>query len=183
MVKLAEDNRLVKDFLDGDERAFKRIVDKYSRRVYWHAFGMLNDHFDADDVTQTVWLVVYKKLNKFNFESSLYTWIYQITKTRSLNVLRKRKLKILFSLGSEHLREVESDENTISNIESSEKLNKVKDLLKILPPKQREVFILKTFEELTYEEISNITGKSVGGLKANYFHALKKIKEKFHDEE
>jgi len=183
MDKLIEEKKLVNEFLDGDERAFKKIVDKYSRRIYWHAFGILNNHFDADEVTQTVWLVVYRKLSKFNFESSLYTWIYKITKTRSLNVLRKKKLKNLFSLDSDHIKSIESKESIISNIETSEKLKKVKDILKVLPPKQREVFILRTFEELTYEEIANITGKSIGGLKANYFHALNKVKEKFDDEE
>ena len=182
MDKQAEDKRLVKEFLDGDERAFKAIVDKYSRRIYWHAYGMLNDHFDTDEVTQTVLLVLYKKLSTFNFESSLYTWIYKITTTRSLNYIRKRKLRNFFSIDSDNIKELHSNENIIFNVETSEKLEKIRDILKTLPSKQREVFILKNFEGMTYEEISEITGKSTGGLKANYFHALKKIKEKQNEE-
>lgn len=182
MDKQVEDKRLVKEFLDGNERAFKTIVDKYSRRIYWHAYGMLNDHFDADEVTQTVLLILYEKLSTFNFDSLLYTWIYKITTTRSLNYIRKKKLKSFFSIDSDNIKELHSNENIILNIETSEKLEKINDLLKTLPPKQREVFILKNFEGMTYKEISKITGKSVGGLKANYFHALKKIKEKQNEE-
>ena len=103
MDKLAEDKRLVKEFFDGDERAFKTIVDKYSRRIYWHAYGMLNDHFDTDEVTQTVLLVLYKKLSTFNFDSSLYTWIYKVTTTRSLNYIRKKKLSNFFSIDSDNI--------------------------------------------------------------------------------
>lgn len=182
MDKQVEDKRLVKEFLDGNDRAFKTIVDKYSRRIYWHAYGMLNDHFDADEVTQTVLLILYKKLSTFKFDSLLYTWIYKITTTRSLNYIRKKKLKSFFSIDSDNIKELHSNENIVFNIETSEKLEKINDLLKTLPPKQREVFIMKNFEGMTYEEISKITGKSVGGLKANYFHALKKIKEKYDEE-
>ncbi|MEN8194451.1 MAG: RNA polymerase sigma factor [Bacteroidota bacterium] len=182
MDKFTEDRQLVADFLNGDEHAFKKIADKYSRRIYWHAYGILNNHFDADEITQTVLIVMYKKLKNFNFNSSLYTWIYKITKTRSLNLLSRNKLKRMFSLDSDDLKSVQTKENLIDNIETSEKLNKVEQLLKKLPPKQREVFIMKTFESMTYEEISEVTGKSVGGLKANYFHAIKKITEKFDEE-
>lgn len=182
MEKYAEDKQLVEDFLDGDEKAFKKIVDKYSRRIYWHAFGMLNDHFDADEIVQTVLLVLYKKLGTFNFESSLYTWIYKITATRSLNYLRKKKIRNFFSLDSENIKEMYSKENIILDIERSEKLKKVGEILQTLPAKQREVFMMKTFEGMRYEEIAEVTGKSVGGLKANYFHALKKITEKYNEE-
>ena len=183
MDKLAEDRRLVKEFLDGDERAFKKIADKYSRRIYWHAYSMLNDHFDTDEVTQTVLLIIYKKLSTFNFNSSLYTWIYKITATRSLNYIKKKKLKKFFSIDSENIQGLVSKNNILSNIETSEKIDKIENLLQTLPIKQREVFIYRNFEGMTYEEISEITGKSIGGLKANYFHALSKLKETYNEED
>lgn len=182
MDKQVEDKKLVKEFLDGDERAFKAIVDKYSRRIYWHAYSVLNNHFDTDEVTQTVLLVLYKKLRTFNFDSLLYTWIYKITTTRSLNYIRKMKLKSYFSIDSDNIKDLQSNENIIFNIETSEKLEKINILLQTLPLKQREVFIMKNFEGMTYAEISKITGTSIGGLKANYFHALKKIKENQNEE-
>lgn len=182
MNRITEEKELVKQFLNGNDNAFKEIAKRYSKRIYWQAFGILNDHFDADEVTQSVLLVIYQKLENFKFDSSLYTWIYKITKNRSLNILAKRKVRTLFSIDSDETKHLHSGENIILNFEVSEKLERVKRVLKMLPTKQREVFIMRTFEELTYEEISEITGKSVGGLKANYFHALKKITEKFYEE-
>jgi len=96
-----EDKDLVKEFLNGNEIAFRTIVDRYSKKIYWHARGMLNNHFDADEVTQEVIIVLYKKLHTFNFNSALYTWIYRITSTRTLNLIRKKKIKELFSISDE----------------------------------------------------------------------------------
>jgi RNA polymerase sigma-70 factor (ECF subfamily) len=120
---------------------------------------------------------MYKKLNTFNFSSSLYTWIFKITYTRSLNQIKKNNLKKLITLSlSENIKN-HSYENIVEGLESKERFLKMEKLLNKLPTKQREVFIMRNFDELSYEEISNITGKSVGALKANHFHALKKITE------
>ena len=178
-----EDKKLVEDFLNGNDFAFQKIADKYSKKIYWHARGMVNNHFDADEVTQEVLLVLYKKLNNFKFESSLYTWIYKITSTRSLNYIRKSKLKKLFSISGEEFKDLKTDVNLFDDFERKEKIKQVDEVLKKIPAKQREVFIMKNFEGLSYKEISEITGKSVGGLKANYFHALKKIMEYFDEKE
>ena len=178
-----EDRKLVEDFLNGNDFAFQKIADKYSKKIYWHARGMVNNHFDADEVTQEVLLVLYKKLKNFKFESSLYTWIYKITSTRSLNYIRKTKLKKLFSISSEEFQDLKTDVNLFDDFERKEKIKRVDEVLKKIPAKQREVFIMKNFEGLSYKEISEITGKSVGGLKANYFHALKKMMEYFDEKE
>ncbi|MCL4548939.1 MAG: sigma-70 family RNA polymerase sigma factor, partial [Bacteroidetes bacterium] len=87
------DFELVKNFLNGDETAFNSIVRKYQKKIYWHARQMVGNHLDADEVTQEVLIVIFKKLRTFNFNSSLYTWIYKIVSTRSLNQLRKRQVK------------------------------------------------------------------------------------------
>ncbi len=177
-----EDKRLVKEFLNGNEIAFKKLVDKYSKKIYWHARGMLNNHFDADEVTQEVIIVLYNKLNTFNFESNLYTWIYRITSTRTLNFIRKKKVKEFFSISDEKFNNLESETDIQNNYEKKDEIERIEKVLQKIPTKQREVFIMKNFEEMTYKEISEITGKSVGGLKANYFHALKRITELLHDE-
>ena len=172
-----EDKDLVKEFLDGNEIAFKKLVDKYSQKIYWHARGMLNNHFDADEVTQEVIIVLYKKLYTFNFNSSLYTWIYRITSTRTLNFIRKKKVKELFSIFDEKYDNLKSENDIQNNFEQKDEIEKIEKVLQKISIKQREVFIMKNFEEMSYKEISEITGKSIGGLKANYFHALKKITE------
>ncbi|MCW8813554.1 MAG: RNA polymerase sigma factor, partial [Chlorobium sp.] len=132
---------------------------------------------DAHDVVQQVLLVMYNKLNTFNYSSSLYTWIFKITYTRSLNQLKKRKLKRIITFNFSDDIENPGYENIVDNLENKEELIRMQKMLNKLPLKQREVFILRNFDELSYDEISSITGKSVGALKANYFHAFKKIKE------
>jgi RNA polymerase sigma-70 factor, ECF subfamily len=170
-----DDTLLIKEFLNGNEASYTKLALKYQKKVYWHARRMMGNHLDADEIVQEVLLIMYTKLDKFQFRSSLYTWIYRITATRCINLLRKRKVKEFLSLddGIEERR----GEDIIENIEQKEKLKMVEDALQLLPPKQREVFILRAFEELSYEEIAEVTKKSIGGLKANYFHAIKKIEQ------
>ena len=176
------DNELVKSFLNGNQEAFNILANKFKQKIYWHARRMLGNHLDADEVTQEVLIVMYNKLVTFNFDSTLFTWIYSVTNRRCLNYIKKRNVKRILSLDSDDVIERKSDENIVENFENKEKLEKLDQLLDKIPAKQREVFILRNFEELSYEEISKITGKSVGGLKANYFHAIKKITE-MSDEE
>jgi RNA polymerase sigma-70 factor (ECF subfamily) len=168
---------LIQRFLAGDEAAFNKIVSKYQQKIYWHARRMVGNHIDADEIVQEVLLVLYKKLASFKFKSSLYTWIYKITSTRSLNLLRQRKVKEFFSFEDSEDHDISGGQDIVATLESKEKIEKLERVLKTLPAKQREVFILRHFDELSYEEISAITGKSVGGLKANYFHAFKKIND------
>ncbi len=181
-METAIETKLVKKFLEGDESAFNTIVSIYKYKIYWHARRMLGNHGDADDVTQEVLITIFKKLHTFRFDSSLNTWIYQVTSRRCLNYLKKRKLKSFFSLESDEARSLKKDEDVAAVFESREKLEKLDEVLEQLPPKQREIFILKNFEELNYREIEKITGTTVGALKANYFHALKKVKELMPDE-
>lgn len=173
-----EDFILVKRFLEGDEFAFNEIVRKYQKRIYWHARQMLGNHLDADEVTQEVLIVMYKKLKTFNYQSNLFTWIYKIVTTRSINQIRKNQIKRFFSIDDEdNPVDIKSNTDILEDISNKEKIEKLNKILGKLPPKQRQVFVMRNFDELSYEEISKITGKSVGGLKANYFHALKKIME------
>lgn len=175
------DFALIKDFVEGNESAFNRLAVKYQDKIYWHARRMTGNHLDADEIVQEVFLVLYNKLKTFEFKSSLYTWIYTITNTRSINYLKKKNLKSFFSL-DDILNKKSEDKDLIENLEDKQKLEKLEKALQKLPIKQREVFIMRNYDELSYEEISEITGKSVGALKANHFHALNKIKELIKNE-
>jgi RNA polymerase sigma-70 factor (ECF subfamily) len=150
---------------------------RYQEKIYWHARRMTGNHLDADEIVQQVLLVIYKKLNSFNFNSSLYTWVYKITSTRSLNFLKAKKLKSLISFDNPGEIEIAEERDILVNLESKEELEKVMKLLQKIPARQRQVFILRNFDELSYDEISAITGKSVGALKSSYFHAFNKLKE------
>jgi len=176
MHDLNNDFEQIKSFIDGDESAFNRLAVKYQERIYWHARRMTGNHLDADEIVQEVLMVLYNKLKTFEFKSSLYTWIYTITNTRSINYLKKKSLKSFFSLDEISNRKFEQ-KDVIDDIESKQKIEKIESAMQKLPVKQREVFIMRNFDEMSYEEISQITGKNVGTLKANYFHALNKIKE------
>lgn len=177
MLKDTSDFKLVKDFKNGDESSFNKIVDKYKHKIYWHARRMTGNHFDADEVVQDVLLAINKNVKNFQFKSSLYTWIYKIVSTRSLNHIRRRKLISLVSFGINQNESIIDSRDLVRKLETDEKLNRIDELLQQLPSKQREVFILRNYDQLSYEEISELTGKSIGGLKANYFHSVKKIME------
>jgi RNA polymerase sigma-70 factor (ECF subfamily) len=176
------DFELIKKFLEGDESSFNKLVNKYQQKIYWHARRMTGTHLDADEVVQEVLLVMYNKLKDFQFKSSLYTWIYRITSTRSINFLNKKKIKRILSFDDVNASETGMNSEIIEDMDTREKIKKLDEFLQTLPAKQREIFILRNVDGLSYEEISEVTGKSVGGLKANYFHAINKISEKMKNE-
>lgn len=177
------DKDLVDDFLSGNQIAFNLLAGRYKEKIYWHARRMTGNHQDADDVVQEVLIVMFRKLKDFRFDSALYTWIYKITNTRSINLINKRKVQRLVYLEPEHDTLQDGSSDVVRDIVNKEKLKKLDALLLKLPVKQREVFVLRNFEELSYEEIAGITGTSVAGLKANYFHAINKINEMMNHEE
>lgn len=176
MADNSQDFELINDFLDGDESAFNRLAKKYQEKIYWQARRMTGSHDDADEILQEVLLVMYNKLNTFKFESSFFTWLYKVTSTRSLNYIKKNKIKKIFSL--DILINKADESRTISDdIERKEQITKIESEMQNLPPKQREVFIMRSFDDLSYDEISALTGKSVGSIKANYFYAMNKMKD------
>jgi RNA polymerase sigma-70 factor (ECF subfamily) len=177
---LEEERELIERAKTGEHYAFNMLAKRYIDRIYWHAIRMLGNHADADEVTQEVLIVIYNKISKFNFESSLYTWIYKITTTRCLNYIKKRSIINFFSFDSfEDIGDNGCFENNlIEDIENKEKIKNIEKVLQTLPAKQRQVFILRHYDGLSYEEISEITGKKIGTLKANYFHALNKLIER-----
>ncbi len=174
---------LIKRFNAGDEAAFNDIVKKYQKKIYWHARRMTGNHLDADEVVQEVLIVIYNNLKKFRFQSSLYTWIYRITSTRTLNYLNRSKVKRFIGIEDSNARELNSHEDIIGDFEQREKFAQLEKKLKTLPAKQREVFIMRNFDDMSYKEISEITGRSEGGLKANYFHAINKLTEMMKEDE
>ena len=181
MTEKDSDYNLIERFNNGDESAFNELARKYQQRIYWHARRMTGNHLDADEIVQEVLLVMYRKIKTFNFRSSLYTWIYTITTTRSINYIKRRSLKQIFSL-----HDVESDQRSatdlVTEIENKEEVKRLEKFLQYIPAKQREVFILRAIDGLSYKEIAEITGRSEGGLKSNYFHALRKLTEMMSNE-
>lgn len=171
------DLELVRLFQQGDESAFNHLVLRYQEKIYWVARRFINEHDGADDVTQEVFIKAYGSLKEFRSESSLYTWLYRITVNIALNVLRRNKVKEFFRI--DELFDPEDVESGTPGelLERQEERTLIEQAIATLPDKQKAVFILRYYEEMPYEEIAKVLKTSVGGLKANYFHAVKKIEE------
>lgn len=154
--------------------AFNLIVRKYRERVYFHIRKMVIDHDDADDLTQEVFVKVWKALPKFRGDSQLYTWIYRIASNECLTFLKKKRQRFFIPIHdiSHELSQKLEASRDFSGDEIQQKLQKA--LLK-LPDKQRLVFNMKYFDDMKYRDMAEILGTSVGGLKASYHHAVKKI--------
>ena len=173
-----EDKELLEKFSNPDSRnyAFNLLVRKYQERIYWHIRKMVVDHDDANDLAQEVFVKVWKNLAKFRKDSQLFTWIYRIATNECLNFLKKKKKRFFLPIHdvSAELSQKLDESSHISGDEIQLKLQKA--LLK-LPEKQRLVFNMRYYDEMTYQQISDILGTSVGGLKASYHLAAKKIEE------
>ncbi|MBI3580170.1 MAG: RNA polymerase sigma factor [Ignavibacteriales bacterium] len=171
------DLELVRLFQQGEESAFNHLVLRYQEKIYWVARRFINEHDGADDVTQEVFVKAYESLKEFRSESSFYTWLYRITVNIALNVLRRNKVKEFFRI--DELFDPEDVESGAPDelLERQEERTLIERAIATLPDKQKAVFLLRYYEEMPYEEIAKVLKTSVGGLKANYFHAVKKIEE------
>jgi RNA polymerase sigma factor (sigma-70 family) len=173
-----EDKDLIEKIQNPDTRnyGFNLLVREYQERIYWHVRKMVIDHDDSDDLVQDIFIKVWKNVDKFREDSKLYTWIYSIATNECLNFLNKKKNKFFLPINdvaSELATKIDSGGH-ITGDEIQMKLQKA--LLK-LPNKQRLVFNMKYFDEMKFKDISEITGTSVGALKASYHLAVKKIEE------
>ena len=172
------DKELLEHFRAPDTKnySFNLIIRKYQQKVYWHIRRIVIDHDDADDVTQETFVKVWKNLENFKEESQLFTWIYRIATNEALTHLRKKRNKffIPFVNVERKLERTLIDDNFFSGEEIQLKLQQA---ILTLPEKQRLVFNMKYYDKLKYEEMSEVTGTSVGALKASYHHAVKKIEE------
>ncbi len=156
------------------DHAFRSLVEKYQERVYGHIRKMVIDHDEADDLTQETFVKVWKNLGKFQARSQLFTWIYRIATNESLRFLRKKRKR--FFLPLHDLEDELTQKLTSSASISADKIEyKLQKALLKLPDKQRLVFNMKYFEDMKYQEISEVLGTSVGALKASYHLAVKKI--------
>ena len=174
----SSDEELISSFLNGDKTAFNFIVRKYQKKVYLITRKMVLDHDDADDITQEVFLKIYRSLGDFRGDSKFFTYIYKIAVNYSLNHLNRNK-KIL-SRKSDIDNAFISSEDKIADelMISKDRTKLIEEAIDTLPAQQRAVFNMRYYDNLSYEDISNILNKSVGGMKANYFHAIKRL-EKF----
>ncbi len=159
------------------EACYTELLKRHQQKVYYQIKRMVTIHADADDIAQQVWIKVWNKLDSFKMESEFGTWVFRIAYNESLNFLQKQK--------RHNTRVTTNDIIAYDNAagESDQPKNTevtivLESAIKQLPEKQRIVFIARYFDALPYEQIAEIMGTTVGGAKANFHQAVKKI-EKF----
>lgn len=156
------------------EAAFRVLLETYQQRLYWHIRRMVISHDDTDDVLQNTFIKIFRHIDTFKGESKLYSWMYRIATNEALSFMKKRSRRM--GITDEELKEhlVDSLEAD-PYFDGDEAQLQLQRALTGLPDKQREVFNLKYFEEMKYEEMSELLNTSVGALKASYHLAVKKI--------
>ena len=156
--------------------AFQSLLQQYQKPLYYQIRNIVLNHDDADDVLQNTFIKVFQNLDKFKGESKLFSWIYRIATNEAITFLNSKAKKNNISnqeLQSEIINNLEAD----VFFDGNEIQLKLQKAIAILPEKQQLIFKMKYFQELKYEQISDILGTSVGGLKASYHIATKKIEE------
>ncbi|MFD2147614.1 RNA polymerase sigma factor [Mucilaginibacter antarcticus] len=176
MATQVEDAEILSKFRDEKTRneAFNLLLAKYQQKIYWHIRRMVIDHDDADDLAQDVFIKVWKNLAGFRSDSQLYTWMYRIASNECITFLNKKKQRNNISIEDEayNLADTLADSSYFNGDAAQAKLQ---NAILTLPEKQRLVFNMKYYDDMKYEEMSEVLGTSVGALKASFHLATKKI--------
>lgn len=156
------------------QQGFAKLVSEYSERLYWQIRKMVLSHDDANDILQDVFIKAWTNIDNFRGEAKLTTWLYRIAINESITFLNKKR--------NQHNVSIDDDDSFLLNtlegdefFDGDEAQKLLQQAILTLPDKQRLVFQMKYFDEMKYEEMSDILGTSVGALKASYHHAVKKI--------
>jgi RNA polymerase sigma-70 factor (ECF subfamily) len=157
-------------------KGFRRVVEKYSSKLYWHIRRLVILHEDADDALQNTFINAWKSIGDFRSESSLYTWLYTIATNEALTLINKRKRNSAVSLDDLGSHFANSHEGS-TWFDGDEAQAKLQNAILHLPEKQRIVFNLRYFDEMTYKDMSSVLKTSEGALKASYHLAVKKIEK------
>jgi RNA polymerase sigma-70 factor (ECF subfamily) len=176
------EHSLVERLKRREEEAFQELVETYKQRVFFIALRIVRDEDLAADVAQEVFVKVYRSIDKFQGRSSLYTWIYRIAVNLAINRSKRDRFKRMVSLSDLPRPRGSKMPGPLEELEDKELRERIDEAIKSLPEKQRAVFILKYFENMTHQEIARIMDCSEGTAKANYFHAIRKLRKRLGGE-
>ncbi len=171
-----DDSSILDQFEKKESRnyAFDLLVKKYQKKLYWQIRRMVIDHEDANDVLQEVFIKIFNGLSSFRKDAKLYTWLYRIAYNETLTFLAAKRKRLYLPIVDVE-KELSNKLVTGKNIEGEKIVIKLQKAILTLPEKQRLVFNMRYYDEMSYKKMSEITGTSVGGLKASYHLAVKKI--------
>ncbi len=159
------------------EAGFTLLVKRYQERLYWHIRRMVLEHEDANDVLQNVFIKMWKGLGNFREDSQLFTWLYRIATNESITFLQAKRKKAALSLEGGVERMLQVSLQSSSHFSGTEIERKLQKALLTLPEKQRIVFNLRYYDEMPYEQMSQVLDTSVGALKASFHHAVNKVEK------
>lgn len=173
-----DENKLIEQLRDSSTAAgaFECLVKMYGEKMYWQIRKLVMSHEDANDLLQNSFVKAWNNIHNFRGDAKLSTWLYKIAVNESINFLNKERQRRGLTDGSDDgflMEKIEADPYFDGD-------NLKKELLKAvaaLPEKQRLVFNMRYFDDMKYEDISEVLGTSVGALKASYHHAVKKVSE------
>jgi RNA polymerase sigma-70 factor (ECF subfamily) len=176
-----ETEALVARLKAGDQNAFEELVGTYRERLYRVAWRILRDDESAEDAAQEAFIKVYRHIARFEGRSSLYTWMYRITVNIALNKLKRDRFRQMVPLGDMVRPDRSPRSDPSRSAMGSEIADRVREAVETLPDKQKAVFTLKFYEGMSHKEIADIVGCSEGTSKANYFHAIRKLRKQLGD--
>jgi len=182
--KNEDDERLVAKAQEGDLFSFDHLVKKYQKKIYFLAYRMMKNHDAADDIAQETFINAYSSIKSFKLGYSFYTWLYRICMNLSINHLRRQKFVIPESHFEEETSPLEKEtttEDPLSLLVQKERERKIEQAIDSLSPKYKAVFILKVYEDLSYEEIAQTLKISLGTVMSRLFRAREKLQKLLKD--
>jgi RNA polymerase sigma-70 factor (ECF subfamily) len=182
--KIEDDEGLIVKAQEDDLYSFDLLVKKYQKKIYFLAYRMVKNHDAADDVAQKTFINAYSSIKSFKLGYSFYTWLYRICMNLSINYLRRRKFVISESQFEEEVSPLEKEtesEDPLSLLVQKEQERKVEQAIDSLPPKYKTVFVLRVYEDLSYEEIAQTLKISLGTVMSRLFRARERLQELLKD--
>jgi RNA polymerase sigma-70 factor, ECF subfamily len=169
------DDQLIHRVRDGDTAAFEELVLRYQKPVYSFVLRLLRDTAEAEDTVQKVFLLVYQNLKNFRFESSFKTWLYRISINQCHNVFRQHKNREFTPLDDLPLADSKTSQE--EDYAQKEIMAQARKAIEKLPNKQRQVLLLRVYQDLSFEEIGQVLNMRANSAKVNFHYALGKVKE------
>lgn len=177
-----ENPELIERLRDPEQcrHAFTDVINTYSEPLYWQIRRMVQSHDDANDLLQNTFMKAWQSLENFRGEAKLSTWLYKIAINESIGFLERERKRMSMSIDDQESQlamKIEADDN----IDGDRLALKLRKAIASLPEKQRLVFNMRYYDDVKYEDMSEVLGTSVGALKASYHLAVKKIEKYFEE--